>query len=145
MTKWSFCNLLEVADRLFKTLLFAATIIFFVSCQCDDVKNPDIPTKEWRLTYLSSAEIGQVTNRPILEIEGQKVHGFGGCNRYFGGVNIARDTIDFLQIASTKMACFDDIVESKYFAMLEKAAKYRLENDKLMILDTNNTLLATFE
>ena len=64
-----------------------------------------------------------------------RVAGRGSCNRFFGTVRIAGDTIAFSQLGSTRMACVGAAMEQeiKYLRALESAERYTLEERTLRI------------
>lgn len=68
-----------------------------------------------------------------------KVTGMGGCNRYAGSANIDGNTIKFLPMGSTRMACSPAVMkqEAKFHATLEKVTAWRIDQaqKKLVLLD----------
>lgn len=130
---------------LLRILVFFGLGLSFFGCQNDKTSLLDNGTKEWSLTYLAGIESNNIANRPTMHLDGKKVFGYGGCNRYFGEVEIDNSSVSFLQIASTKMACLDNDIEQHYFAMLEKVASYSIEESKLIFLDNDGGRLAIFE
>ena len=87
-------------------------------------------------------------NRPTLVVESGKISGNGGCNRYFGNLNVdtASGSFTTSNIGSTKMACDNMGTEQTYFSALGQANKYVVSNnvlelykDKLLLLKFNRT------
>ncbi len=66
-----------------------------------------------------------------------RVSGSGGCNGYFGGLEISEGSIEFGPLGATQMACGDviDDQEYRFFQALEKARNYATEKNLLLILD----------
>jgi heat shock protein HslJ len=71
-------------------------------------------------------------------IEAGRVAGRGGCNRFFGSVEIAGESIRFGQMGSTRMACVEALMnqEGKYFKALGAAERYVLNGDELLVYST---------
>lgn len=67
------------------------------------------------------------------------VTGMGGCNRYAGSATISGNTIKFLPMASTRMACTAAVMrqESRFHSTLEKVTAWRVDQTqrKLILLD----------
>lgn len=103
---------------------------------------PSIANTKWTL---ADNVKGQV---PTLNIEGSKLNGNAGCNRYFGSVvmETASGTFTPSQMGSTKMACENMSVEKNFMDMIQKANKYvvsgttlELYQDNLLLLKFNKT------
>lgn len=67
------------------------------------------------------------------------VTGMGGCNRYAGSANTDGNTIKFLPMATTRMACSAPAMnqEARFHATLEKVRSWRVDQAqrKLLLLD----------
>ncbi|WP_374406352.1 META domain-containing protein [Hydrogenophaga sp.] len=89
---------------------------------------------EWRLLDIGGqAALPQPAATLAFPQSGQ-VAGHGSCNRFFGPVEIDRDRVKFGPIASTKMACMGTLEqESRYLAALQKAQRYEVKGDTLLI------------
>jgi len=73
-----------------------------------------------------------------------KVMGNGGCNRFFGAYEAQPDgTIGIGPLASTKMACPDEIMqkEAGFVRALEAAASYNRETGQLTLFDAEGAEL----
>ena len=74
------------------------------------------------------------------------VAGSGGCNQLAGSYTDTRDEIHFGPIAGTLMACAEgEEVESALHAALERAARFRIEGDRLELQDAAGAPLAAFQ
>jgi heat shock protein HslJ len=75
------------------------------------------------------------TQSTISFAEGGKVSGRGGCNRYFGTVEISGDKLKFGAMGSTKMACPEALMdqEDRFLAALQKAERYAMQGAYLLI------------
>ena len=61
----------------------------------------------WRLTGLPGANLpaGQGRNAVTVNFEGGRVHGFAGCNQFFGSYAQKGDRIELGMLGATMMAC----------------------------------------
>lgn len=77
-----------------------------------------------------------------------QVLGSGGCNRYFGEIEVDQDEkrikVGFLGL--TRMACQESVnqQETAFISILEKVTRYDVENGK-MILTTDDGQMLVFE
>lgn len=74
--------------------------------------------------------------------------GRGGCNSWFAQAALAPNdgALVFSAVAATRMACLSDAAtaqETAWFAALAATRLYRLDGDKLVLLDEARTELAT--
>jgi heat shock protein HslJ len=78
-----------------------------------------------------------------LNVEGSKINGNAGCNRYFGGITMETASGKFAasQVGSTKMACNNMSVEQNFLDMLQKANKYVVSGTTLELYQDNLLLL----
>ena len=107
---------------------------------------------QWQLThYLDDA--GEMTaGSPDITVDIEfsegKLSGGAGCNRYFGGYELADDDqIRFTsQMGSTQMACAPQInrQEQLYLALLPQTASWKLEQGRLTLLDSAGAALLKF-
>ena len=74
--------------------------------------------------------------QPTLEFpEPGKVAGMGSCNRFFGAVEVSGDTIVFKGMATTRMACGQDLgkQESAYLKALQEAQRFEMSGETLLV------------
>lgn len=83
----------------------------------------------------------------ILQIDQQRVSGFSGCNRLMGGYKVDGDRLTFSQMAGTMMACAPPSMnlERNFHVMLQKVARWRINGERLDLLDDSGAVLAGFE
>jgi heat shock protein HslJ len=77
----------------------------------------------------------------------KSVNGNGGCNRFFGPVEIDGETIAFGPLAATRMACAPavDDQEQTFFAALADARRCSLDPQGLFVLyDATNEPILRF-
>jgi heat shock protein HslJ len=77
-----------------------------------------------------------------------KLTGSAGCNSYFGSYEVDGEAITFGPLGSTLMACAEPEgimnQEQAYLAALESAGTYRIEGDKLELIDADGMRVVQF-
>lgn len=71
----------------------------------------------------------------VLNLAEGKFSGKAFCNRYFGSMTVANDSLRFGNAASTMMACADVPDDSILFRALDSVATYQVDNGVLRLLD----------
>lgn len=104
----------------------------------------------WKLMESNGMEANRAVNdrepHMILEPGQNRVHGFTGCNRFFGGYQVDGDRIGFSRMGATRMACLHGMEQEGFFlAALEQAAKWQLIGDALFLHDTEGKRVARFK
>jgi copper homeostasis protein (lipoprotein) len=105
----------------------------------------------WKLVRLGESPVAPASAKPreahlVIQKDGKRVVGSGGCNRFFGGVEVKADRIKFGQLGATMMACPDGTDrEREYFTALGRAARYVIEGSHLDLHDEAGALVARFE
>jgi putative lipoprotein len=99
----------------------------------------------WLLAELNGETPIDGTNI-TLQFEGDEAGGSAGCNDYFTPYERTADTITFGDVGRTRKACQTPIgvmeQENQYFAALDGAATYSIDNEQLNILnDTADQIL----
>jgi heat shock protein HslJ len=147
-----------------KALFFSSLIAVLGLASCntpskaaDGTKNPKAEmTTELLGTYWKVVEInGQaVTNPPanqkeahiILNKEGNRLQGSGGCNSLMGSFEVMEgNRIKFTGVASTMMACPDMAIESELGKAIEMADNYAINGKYLMLHKAKMAPLVKFE
>lgn len=104
----------------------------------------------WKLVALRGRPVPALEREPhlILEAEGGRVNGFGGCNGFAGSYTLdaATSRIRFGRIASTMMACPSGMeVEKAFHEALRTMDNYSLSGDLLTLNRARMAPLARFE
>ena len=75
------------------------------------------------------------------------VSGSAGCNRYNGSYTWAGDQLSFSPLASTKMACADDVMaqENAFLTSMQEVASFAIEGSQLTLSDASGALLLGFD
>jgi heat shock protein HslJ len=118
----------------FSALMMAGTL---GACAGAPGRTPPEPLwgSEWRLQSMGGqAALPQPAATLAFPQTGQ-VAGHGSCNRFFGSVEVNADRLTFGPLASTKMACMGGSgeLESRYLGALQKAQRYEVKGDTLLI------------
>ena len=103
----------------------------------------------WKLTRLGDTPVAAVANQReaylVLHTEKARVAGSTGCNRLMGGYRLDGDRLSFGQLASTRMACLDGMqTEQAFLATLEAVAGWRVQGQRLELLDAQEAVVARF-
>jgi heat shock protein HslJ len=70
--------------------------------------------------------------------EAGRAAGNASCNRFTGSAEISGDTLKFGMLASTRMACADEAVnsqETQYLKALAAAKRFELQDSTLLIYE----------
>jgi heat shock protein HslJ len=99
-------------------------------------------TASWTAVELNGKPVDGLT----LDYTTDKVSGTGGCNRFNGPIAIEDDAIQIGPLVATKMMCEGKIeIESQYFAALEAARSFALDNGRLLLKDDGGRVLLKFK
>lgn len=103
----------------------------------------------WILSHIGALQVTtkpSTLNIPSLQFGNDgRVSGADGCNRLMGSYTAGRDTLNFSQMAGTRMACQDKTyVPEKYLEALNKVTHYQVYNKTLKLLDKNGNALLQF-
>lgn len=74
--------------------------------------------------------------------------GRGGCNSWFAQAQVGQQTLVLSAVAATRIACIDDTLsaqETSFFNALAQTRFWRLDQDRLTLLDTAGAELAVLE
>ncbi len=105
----------------------------------------------WTLTTIASGDaVSSVLNGTEVTAEltaDGTVSGSAGCNRYSGSYTWTDDQLSFSSLASTKMACADDVMaqESAFLASMQEVASFAIEGSQLTVSDAAGALLLGFD
>jgi copper homeostasis protein (lipoprotein) len=103
----------------------------------------------WKVLELQGRPLKRVEQgrevHMVLASEGNRAHGFAGCNRFFGGFQSDRNTLRFSPLGSTRMACPSGMdQEQPFLNALERAGRYEIHG-QVLELYAGELLLARFE
>ena len=98
----------------------------------------------WTLVSLGGQPLPPGARPPTAALDGARVFGFGGCNRYTGPVEErSSGAITIGSLAVTKMACPSPAmeVEDRYLAVLGRATQYVLAGGRLVLSGSASELV----
>jgi putative lipoprotein len=101
----------------------------------------------WKLTELNGGPVKVLPQQRephlILQSESQRLAGSGGCNRLLGSYTLEWPSLAFGKVASTMMACADDMEqETNFFRTLESVRAWKIRGDELELLDESGRVIA---
>jgi len=101
----------------------------------------------WRLIELDGKPItlaeGQQNPFVMLEVEGNRMHGFSGCNRFFGTYLVKGEIFVFNKMAATRMVCLKGTaLENGFLKAMSNTEAYRIRNGTLELRDRDEHILA---
>ena len=105
----------------------------------------------WTLTTIASGDaVSSVLASTDVTVDftaDGTVSGSAGCNRYSGSYTWAGDQLSFSPLASTKMACADDVMaqEGAFLASMQEVATFAIEGTQLTLSDGSGALLLGFD
>ena len=97
-------------------------------------------TQTWQLFELQAGpDVAPIQPTALITLQfdaaAGRVSGSGGCNRYFAGATVRNQMLTVFAIGATRMACPPPAMaeESAYFAALERATGYQIEDGVLTL------------
>lgn len=122
--------------RIFVTAIFCIALF---GCE-----KPELTEGKWVLKTLNGQDVSDL-KEPItiyFDIQGKKISGFAGCNRYFGSFTSAESSVTFSEIGSTKMFCEETMTaETNYMAALQNAQSFEIQDKSLRLSGSDNVIL----
>lgn len=105
---------------------------------------------QWRLTELGGQAViapsGDRALHLVFEKDAARIHGFAGCNNFFGGVSFgAADRIGFTEMGATMMACPGMETESAFLEALKSVDSYFTDGRVLKLHRARMAPVAVFE
>jgi len=114
---------------------------------------PALRGQRWRLQGLQDrTEPGlvQAPDRPPeleLAADSERMSGSGGCNRLMGGYRLKGERLRFSQLASSQMACPQEVMafEQRYTRALERVRRWNIDKHTLLLQDRRGRTLLVFQ
>lgn len=105
------------------------------ACAAPTSAPPSLWGSEWQLQSIAGQAVLPQPAATLAFPQAGQVAGHGSCNRFFGSVDIERDRLKFGPLGATKMACIGGAGEQeyRYLAALQKAQRYEVQGDTLLI------------
>lgn len=91
---------------------------------------------EWQATILDGSNIDAKGESYTLVFGPEnKLSGMGDCNRIMGGYSlINQNGLEIKTLASTRMFCPDQEMETRFIKLLESVDSYTIDGNNLMLL-----------
>lgn len=84
-------------------------------------------------------------NATLAFLNGSKIAGDTGCNRFFGDFSADGKNLQFSNMGSTRMMCPEMQFENSYLQILENTAAFRINGEKLTLMDGSGSIIAVLE
>lgn len=123
-----------------QTYALIALVVFSIGLPACSDATPKLDGS-WSAIEVKGASVTGLT----LDIDGQKVSGNAGCNRFNGPIQVDGSTVKFGPLATTRIFCDGKMeAESMYLAALQSAARYEFSADTLSLFGGDDTVVAKF-
>lgn len=105
---------------------------------------------QWQIKQMNNTSLKSASSKlPMIKfnIEENSIHGFTGCNNYFGKYEIIDDrTIRFSNIGATKMFCTETMeIENDFLEIINNTQYYEISEKQLLLFDKNKNQIAVLE
>ena len=128
----------------FKFLSIPVLIIFLVLSGCNSMQTAaeQVDLSGNYTVKRINGEIPKVSGLKFsLNQEDQSIHGFAGCNSFFGKYQKEESRIEFINMASTEKYCQEPFVMDTEFELLNainETGSFRFENGILTLYSKDN-------
>jgi heat shock protein HslJ len=121
-----------------KHIALAAALFLTLSantCTKKEAAMASIRDTKWVLQTLGGEAVKVTGEQPWLQLEGDRLKGFGGCNSLMGQVKTEGEALSFSSVGSTKMYCEGvQPVEEKIKGMLGQVDGYKMDGGTLKLM-----------
>jgi heat shock protein HslJ/membrane-bound inhibitor of C-type lysozyme len=93
---------------------------------------------------LQGSEVAKAAKAPTLTLMNDgKVHGFAGCNQFFGYYRLTGEGLAFERMAATKMMCSpaEMAIEDTYLQQLAQVRRFSIESNQLILHGAKSRLV----
>ena len=100
----------------------------------------------WTLSYMDGRPL-ESEQKITIHFDNDRIHGSDGCNRYSAPVTVKRGKFSIRgNITTTMMACPEFTMQQAdaFTSTLKRSVAYRIDGDRLSLLDANGRDLAVF-
>lgn len=127
--------------------MFTVLSLTISSCCACRKGSPQIGKLEnatWKLIELNLDPIENSGITLTFDPEKKMIYGTAPCNNFFGGYSLfeAQDNIKIGNIGSTRKACQEMAVENKFTAQLSDIVRVKIEDNYLMLINSQGALVA---
>ncbi len=131
-----------------KHLALALTLFVTLSaskCNNDAGGMTSLLDKKWVFQSLAgqALTVPDGVEQPWLQLAGDQLSGFGGCNRLMGGVKMDGNSLSFPGVGSTKMFCEGvQPTESAIKQLLGQVDSFKMDDGLLKLMGAGKELAA---
>jgi heat shock protein HslJ len=103
---------------------------------CGGAPRALLGTDEWSISEIGSSAVLGSTAPTIAFLDDNAVAGSGSCNRFRGGFELTGETLTIEQLATTMMACPDQVMQQEQgvIRQLEATRSFDIRADGALIL-----------
>jgi heat shock protein HslJ len=127
-------------------LFLIAVGLILSSCAGTGSQPTDLNGTSWTLTSIQGKPV--LTNtQPTIRFDNGQASGAGSCNGFGGDYTVSGNKLTFGPLMSTMMACMPQEImdqEQAYFSALSATTSFRVDGDRLTLLDAAGNVLAEF-
>jgi copper homeostasis protein (lipoprotein) len=109
----------------------------------------ELEGSRWVLVRIGAESFVPREGRPepyiVLQPSTKQAVGHAGCNRLAGAYRIEGSSLSFGELATTRMACPDLDTEHAFLDALDNVARWKLEDNQLVLLNERNEPLLQLE
>jgi len=109
---------------------------------------PPILNATWNAASIAGNPVARGSVSSLSIGSDLRAGGRGGCNSWFAQAQVGQQSLVFSAVAATRMACLDEALtaqETAFFDALAQTRFWRLDQDRLTLLDTAGAELAVLE
>lgn len=131
-----------------KKLALALSLLMILSantCKNKAGEMTSLLDKKWVFQSIAgeALKLPEGTELPWLQLAGDQLQGFGGCNRLMGGYKMEGTALGFSDIGSTKKYCEGiQPTENAITGLLRQVDGYKMEGGLLKLLGAGKELAA---
>ena len=121
-----------------------------VECNGEKSSKLGLVDNSWRLIEMNGKKLvlPKDVKNPFISLYARdnRMQGFSGCNRFNGTYLVKGDVFLFNKLFVRRMACVGGMeIEDSFYRILSATDSYRIKDDILELLDTDNKVLARFK
>jgi putative lipoprotein len=109
---------------------------------------PPILNVTWNASSIAGMPVARGSVSSLSIGSDLRAGGRGGCNSWFAQAQVGEQTLVLSAVAATRMACIDETLsaqETAFFNALAQTRFWRMDQNKLTLLDTAGAELAVLE
>lgn len=128
-------------------LAFLLGLGITTGCSASGASSASLEQTRWQLELPGTQPALKARPVTLAFQADNRVGGEAGCNGYGGTYNLNGDQLTFTDLVSTLMACAEPEImeqEQQFLTSLGQSTGYKLEGNRLVILDANGVNLLSF-